>query len=509
MFDRSPLPIHDAPPAHASTDRLAAVAGWNPSTRDFARWILSFMLATALAYLPTLTISPPVWMDEVHIVEYGRLFFEPSTSWSIHWHGDHPVMPWYVVGAAAEELLARLSAPSCLGTRVLGTAGALLSATMLALWLKQRAVQPIAAAMLAFVYAFEPPFVAAYRGGRLDGWSQCCAFSACYLLSTYRARADSWRLWAAGGLTAWGFFVWPSISFLLPLMLLELVPVLRSGRRLQYANGLRFGLAAALVTALVSVVVIWQVPRVLGDIGRQLAIAGMTPAAARESFDAKLLLLLKLLFGYTPLHLLLIAYALRHARSYLPLLLMLVPLGLILSSLLYTNRVMYLVPYLLVFCSEAFPPRTGARPWLVRGQPLGLWLIAATLLSSASISVGLRSVNAWLQRGERDESNVYRAAAEVPALTGPICIQPMEFYFIGRSLGWRMFGSEPEDMQHCEAVILGALTKPVVARLEDAGFRLEKTLQGSSSHTEPAYGARGFGPYWFYRRASPTAPAPQ
>jgi hypothetical protein len=114
--------------------------------------------------------------------------------------------------------------------------------------------------------------------------------------------------------------------------------------------------------------------------------------------------------------------------------------------------------------------------------------------------VGLRSANGWLQRRERAESRVWQAARAVPPFEGAICIKAVEFYFVGRVMGWRMFDGLPEDSLHCDVAIFGPLQEGFVAQFQAAGFRRETMLLDAPNAGDPLYGARGFGPFWFYRR---------
>src|SRR5580658_3436033 len=168
MDDRLNHPPQEAPRRLDAIARLPTLMReWRPSNRRFAALWGWSALATVVCCLPTLTISPTVWMDEAHIVEYGRLFFSPRTTWSLFWRGGGPTIPWYYIGGVIQELAEQATSPSCLGPRLSGLMGALLAAAMLAAWLLRRGTLPAAAFLLSFLFLFDPTFAAAYRGGRV------------------------------------------------------------------------------------------------------------------------------------------------------------------------------------------------------------------------------------------------------------------------------------------------------------------------------------------------------
>jgi hypothetical protein len=482
----------------ARVDRLI---DWRPSSRTFVRAWTTCALITIAVAVPTLTISPPVWTDEAHIVEYGRLFFEPHSSWSLFWQGDHGVTPWYFIGAAAQELAERVTSPSCLGTRLFGIAGALFAFAALVAWLRRRNTFPSAALLLGLVFLFEPNFVAAYRGGRVDGWTFACAFSAGYALSTWREIGGEHRLWLAGAAAAIGFFIWPSMAFLFPLLAVELVPLLAAPRARNVFAVTRVGIAALVTAAVLTAIVAWHVPHVPKDVARQLFVAGMSPAIEPVSFVSRVRLLLELLFVRAPWHIALLAYAARLSRSRAPIFLMSLPATIMLSTLLYPNRTMYLVPYLVLFYADAFcevPRSEAAAPRRGSG---GFAILLAAAACAAGVSLGLRSVNAWMHRDIRDESRVFATARAIPYSGEMICIQAMEFYFVGRSLGWRMVVADSDKIPYCETAILSSPVAPVLLKaLDENGFRHESTLSTSRMTYRPAFGAGTFGPYELYRR---------
>ena len=65
-----------------------------------------------------------------------------------------------------------------------------------------------------------------------------------------------------------------------------------------------------------------------------------------------------------------------------------------------------------------------------------------------------------------------------------------------------MFDAEPENLEHCELAIVGPGSDEVSERFLAGGFAREARLLDAPQGAAPAYGARGFGPYWLYRRVT-------
>jgi hypothetical protein len=483
------------------------MAQWRPSLRRFALLWAAVALATVAFCIPTLTTAPMLWTDEVHIAEYGRLFFDPRTSWSLLWQGDHPITPWYYIGGVLQELAARASSPSCLGPRLFGLTGALLAAATLAAWLLRRGTLPAASFLLSLLFLFEPVFVWAYRGGRIDGWTLSCGFSACYLIAAYRSSPDRWgRLVAAGSLVALGFFVWPSIAFLLPLIGLELVRAAR--RQSRPAPPLAaFAIGGTVTFVGLASFAILEMPSVVGDFTKQLSIAGMAPDSPLSQLRASAWLLFVIMLVRSPWTVPLILTSWKSGSSRTALALIAIPLAIMLRTLLYGNRMIYLVPYLIAFYAEAF--RTPA-PHATESTRPGAWMLLATAVAGAAgLALVLRSIMPWIQRDARSEARVVAAAKEAAPLGATVCLtyEAIEFYFAGRSRGWQMFTASPDVLAHCDTAITNT-TVPhpnLEQALESSGFRRESTLLNEKTSAPPdwerhIYGYRIYGPYAIYRR---------
>jgi 4-amino-4-deoxy-L-arabinose transferase-like glycosyltransferase len=456
-------------------------------------------LGTGVLCLLTLTISPPLWVDEAQIVEYGRVFAEPNTDWSLFWDGNRPIVPWYYVGPIVQNFARALTAPSCAGPRLVAIAGGIVASGSLAAWLFRRGTRPAGALLLSLLFLFDPNFVGAYRGGRLDGWTLACAFAGCYLLTSWQTRSGAWRLLAAGFFVVLGFFIWPSIAFLLPLLGLELIWVI-SGQSGQWKKVVVFAAGALATLVGLTLAAVAQSPGIIGDVPRQLAASQMSAVAlqATDLLD-KARTLFVTLFIRSPWNGPLLVACWRSGGSRLVLATMALPAILMFRTLLYGNRIIYLLVYLLVFFAGAFAHASGAAVTRTMMRELRWGFLVGGVICAGVISIGLRTANAWLQRDERNEELILFAAEKVGARGATVCLDAFEFYFAGRYLGWRLFSVVPRALSHCEIAIASSDSK---ARrvLETAGFRRQTVLMGDRASQTPVYGARGFGPYDVYRR---------
>jgi hypothetical protein len=178
-----------------------------------------------------------------------------------------------------------------------------------------------------------------------------------------------------------------------------------------------------------------------------------------------------------------------------------------LRTLVYGNRIIYLLPYLIAFYSEAFQPPA---PNATESTRAGAWMVLlAGVVGAAGLALVLRSVMPWIQRDARSEARVVAAAQDAAPLGATVCLpfEAIEFYFVGRSRGWKMFGGSPGVLAHCETAITNTTVphSDLDQALESSGFRRDSTLLNEKTSDAPnwerhLYGYRVYGPYAIYRR---------
>ncbi|RMF56520.1 MAG: hypothetical protein D6746_12395 [Bacteroidetes bacterium] len=426
------------------------------------------LLALVLAvHLLTLTTSPPFWQDEVQQVDFGRLVLEPESAWSAKWSPTtgRPIRVWSYVGPLLHEAGYRLAGGSPAGSRLAALLGAFLAATALLAWLRARRLPAAAALVTALAFLLDPLMVKSYKGGRVDGWAMAAALAACLVLRRAEdapAPRSQVRLALAGALAALAPLLWQSGVILYPLILLELIPLLHGTLRREGLAGVARRLGAfaggGLLTALVVLLpLLPSAATLIEDTRLFLASSAGTGAPLRGLLRRLLRVddVAGVLLMSSPLVLAGLAGLLIRRAGGMTLAL----LGgyvLIALTLIYSGRVLYLLPYLapaaalLIAPAFAGPAATTALRSL-RLVALGLagWAIAVSLVARPLLT--LRQADA------RDPAGLYRMSREVVG-EGPHRVyldRTFPLYFPGRPLGWHLhalnwevIGPNPDARRH-------------------------------------------------------------
>lgn len=179
-----------------------------------------FACIAALAlHVATMKLCPLPWMDEVHIVEMGRLLLDGnSMSETILTQSDGSAfLPVYYLGPCLQEFCFR--AGGFAGVRLSPMIGLLIATMLFYFWLRlDRKMSSADAALLAAVVLTMPLFVQSTRQVRVDTWCMSCAFAVFLLVDVPAgARFRFARLCLSGVIVALSPFVWPSSVFFIPL----------------------------------------------------------------------------------------------------------------------------------------------------------------------------------------------------------------------------------------------------------------------------------------------------
>ena len=475
-------------------------------------WPAILVIVLAVGAL-TIRISPVLWQDEAQIVEWGRVLLEPHTVWSINWTAaDKPEPLLTGAGALLHELCFRLSGLSPLGPRLAALVGALIAATLFLLWLLKRATPPWLAVALAATLLVDPIMAQSYKGGRVDGLALSLVFAACLSLRGWRRFGS----WAAGSLVAASVFVWPGVFLSAPLVVVELIesgwlPRRRDGWRAASKPVLAFAMGLAGTAAVLSALG-WDIQaNLLGspvELIRSMysAHAGKdvqyptgtsTLAALLMTMRMSPLLWLSALAccWFRPARLVTLAAALSWA--------------VVLSTLVYSFRVLYLTPFALVILATALSNGFAAR-W----RRARLVLVVLPLLLGCVATLVLRPTLALAERDGRDPKIVFDLAKKWMG-PGPhlVYLEAWEFYYPGRQLGWHMYNPYGLRKDHL-AKILARVDHAIVGvstaeKLESTqggvGWRVQATFSPASRAVMGArvghgLGAVPYGPYVLLRR---------
>jgi hypothetical protein len=508
----------DNTPLQSSTSFLEAsdvsrVACWTA-------WLL-ILIAVCLIHSLTLKISPPFWVDEAQIIEHGRLAFTgTSTDWSVNWSTEkgRPVLLWAYLGPAMQELLFRATMPLPTGPRVASLLGAALAASTLIGWLISLQTGYGVSLLLGTLFLLDPLFVQSYRGGRIDSWVLAACIGSCWLLRLTLSRMQVEKpyvlsLFSAGLLVATAFFVWPSAALCYPFVIAELGVVLRK----QYLTSRRFsdGVLRSVITfaggvLIAGIVCIVPVRHMLGDIIRDV-ITVLRESQAPYSLERELTELVRG-FVFRPLLLIGTVTGLLFARKCALAWATFAAVAYLLTTRVYDYRLVYLIPYAAVLIGISL--QTGFSGNMKRYRTALLVSLLSILGVSSVVSLVIRPAIAFSRRDSRNPDTLFRLGQQALG-AGPyrVYVDPWEFYFVGRELGWRMFrqyGHEPDDTR-LPPVLLDVdfcvfrrerITPRLTAIFAQSGLQLLhpiRLLSAGGNQTEDSFvdslGGQGYGDY--------------
>jgi len=494
--------------------------GMQPSERRVAALVT---VAVVLGvHLMTIRISPPIWQDEVQIVDLGRQTLQPASPdkpWSLSWiAAGRPIAFINYLGPAMQEMAYHITAPSPSGPRVSTIAGALLAAALAYGWLRARGFSWWPAWVWSVVLLLDPQFVASYRGARVDSWVFAVMFGACLAARRGAERADAsspaaWRYFAGAGVLAGvGFFVWPSAFYLYPLLLADLVEgAISTGRRavarraLLVATGGLVGVLLCLLPMLGQITTVWHDVFVSKD---AYLNQGSLPRRILSGLAG-----LPLAFKLSPILPLLTLGAVFFRRNLPVTIAAAATLAVMLPTQVYAGRVVYLLPYMMILVAQGAEEmeKRSRRSW----RRLRVGAVALVLLWASGLSLLARPANAWASRRARQPELIWAAADhDIGSGARKIYLGAWEFYYAGRAAGWEMFVPygpftpaesarfyESLDEAIVHATDPAAVTDPLVA----AGFVKSREIRVGEATAFDTASLRGvgYGTYILYSRAKP------
>lgn len=336
------------------------------------------------------------------------------------------------------------------------------------------------------------------------------------LVTRHPSQAQAWR--ALGCYAFAGVFVvlsgltWVSGIILLPLLLLELVESARMEGRLSVTVLARsvFCVALfALVAAFLILLPVWRmIPEMIHDLLLKQPAQGMNRGLGHG--------LVRLLFasGKDPWLPLFALGAMIGTRRWGLMLAFVAGLGFVLLTGPYIFRGIYLLPYL------ALAVACGANDlWK---QTIGhvsrkfvIIVMGGLLFWCGAVSLAARTWSALREAKSRDPRILEEVAATGVIGDGPknVYVDPWEFYYAGRKLGWRQYRSffwhNMSDrrfldlLRSMDFVIFDAANprQPSAQEMADLGFvASEVGAAAKNSWQGESAGQSGYGRYIFYSR---------
>ncbi|MBW4612836.1 MAG: hypothetical protein KME21_06055 [Desmonostoc vinosum HA7617-LM4] len=490
-----------------------------------------------LAHLSTLTISSLAWIDEVQTIEFGRRTLEPYSDWSLNWSVqlDRPIVLLSYLGATLQELAFRASNLSMIGPRLASLIGAMIAATIFLGYLLSRKTPKQLAWLLALIFVLEPMFVHSYRGVRVDCWALALCFSSCSLLrlaidKTQKAQTSTWLVALAGSFAITGIIVWPSAILLYPLIGVEFIELILKVQALDKSGKLAVKqiiafILGGVITAGLLVIPIWQqLTMALSD----LKLISSSDRTLRERYD--ILSEISIIFHHlastyniSPLIPITAVVGIIHARDKKLVFATLLVAIFLLSTKVYAFRAIYFLPYVLCLASSTYQSFKETAKTNFNRVFSGLLILLLTWCFVLSLIV--RPATALIQKDLRNPNILYQSGTSlIGAGSQKVYINPLELYYAGRSLGWKMFfpfDINTLDLQNQQdhqalkrffthvdfAIITPAKIKPeMIERIEGAGLRQQKsftlgpTNNRYTGQTPNTIKSQPYGPYTLYGR---------
>lgn len=411
-------------------------------------WLIWFSCVLIVVVIQSITIdvAPYLHKDEFLIVDLGRIILFPQTDWAITWltKVDSPVLLTSYLGPVFQELSFRIIGE--LGPRISGLAGAILASASMIFYLLARGTTKIAALVLSLIFLLDPLFVQSYTMGRVDGWAIASCITACCVLASsdhsLSNKQIKFRLFIAGALGVFGFFIWPSSIFLFPLIAYELTLLcLKQQKPLIPLFWFTTGgiLTTILIISPIAVRIAEQFSQMIDGLAVNVNSGPEGSAPIMQRYYTSLLELFRVL-KFTPLLVLFAVFGLILKKEIGLLLVSFLTVLSIVITVVYNHRLIYLLPYLIVsvalfYKSSALIHKPKEYNFFRSHLPLVILLVW-----SVGLSVGLRTVLAVNEMAERDRNLIFKAAKSMIGNGNhTVLTTSNEFYYSGRTLGWKMY----------------------------------------------------------------------
>jgi hypothetical protein len=424
----------------------------SPIYKNFGQWfwVEWFITVGFIFFLILITIDKgaSLHQDEFVIIDLGKNILNSDSNSSIAWLIDRQQPAFLVtyLGVVIQEIVYEYIGQY--GPRIFGLLGAIAAATSLVGWLIARGTSRKITFLLGLIFLLDPLILHSYTTGRIDGWAMFLSLSSCWVLrNTHHFYSKKLifniRLVMAGALASLAVFIWPSAIFLYPLIILELIRLTRKGREKSGDFKESFNLLLVFFMGGIISIIFLLIP-VFGQILAQLDLAketinanshaGSSGVIGIQSILGNLTELLRVL-KFSPFIVLFAIIACLTLKQTKIILSIFVVLAVMVLTLVYINRVQYLIPYFIVAISSMF--HKGHHQGFSRILRIGG--IGILLFWSIGLSLGVRTNLAFDRQDERDRTLLNQAAISMLGPGDHKVYIPYEFYYSGRSLNWRMY----------------------------------------------------------------------
>ena len=485
-------------------------------------------------FIFTMGNGPYLHPDELVIVDLGRYILKPSSTWSITWIPglQEPAFLVSYLGVVLQEIIYENLGQY--GPRLFSILGGVAAATSLVGWLKKRKIPNFIVLSFGLIFLLDPLFVQSYTIGRIDGWCMFLCLGSCWLIhgNNYFInpdRSNILQILLAGAMAALAIFIWPSAIFLLPLIILEIFENFYQNKEKGTAWKKMLKMLLLLVTGGFLISLLLIVPVVDQFYAQYENILQSLYANSHAGSDHNFQGLINNIFElprvlkYSPfivLAAILAFFRIKHRGILFSLLLV---TFLMIVTLVYVNRVQYLIPYLLLAISALYEKGFDNNV----SFNLKKILLGAMFMWALGLSVIIRSILVYSDQKQDERQMLYQAAGAMIGEGEHKVYIPYEFYYPGRTFNWEMYraylaNNNPltaeilsEVLPEVDYVIMKEPTEEIENEIIKKGFSIKGEYQLYKNPPEPFNGIttnvqrvrnlysifdKPYGPYKLYTR---------
>lgn len=412
------------------------------------KWLCSIIFISFF-FIITIDSTPFLHGDEFATIELGRNILQPKSDWSTLWLSleKQPVFTWFYIGPVLQELTYNIFGEY--GPRAMSLFGAFVAATAAVSWLLAFGTKKYAAFLLGIIFFLDPLFVQSYTIARIDCWAIALCFFACWILRSNKSINNfNGRIVVAGILVTLSFFIWPSALFLFPLVLLELISLVRNKiSAYGFISLLKAFLILFSTCFITTILILIPIASIAFDSihnvieGIRLNLIS-SPNSAENSSSLNIygnsLEILRTL-KYSPF-LPLIALFTIVTRKELGLFIAgMSIIVLLVLTVVYVHRVLYMVPYFVFVVANLYTTKQHERYKPIKKKVLNGFL-TILLVWSVGLTLIARTVLASIDKDDRKREQIQVAAQQIIGKgEHRVFLSAQEFYYAGRDLGWKMY----------------------------------------------------------------------
>jgi len=418
---------------------ITPVSAGPSSTRRKVRceWYCLFVVVLTLLglglHLGSLDLSPAVWIDEVMILDYGRVLRYPDTEWSVTLAPNGlPAVPLSPLYCLAAWLWAEAGDGTILWVRLFPLITSLLLFIVFFAFVRRIGIPLDQALLLSFALWADIVIVGSFRGARADVAAISLVFAGGVLASKALASGSLRLAFVCGVALALSVLTWPTAVATMPIFLVLLEKPADIRR-----------VAAISLSALVGaglVVLSWYAYYSFQGFWDRLYTGPLSYAGARFVSPWEIGKTVAVLYRFTPWIFLWFALGLfvqLVRKNFLLLISVLMSLAIMMCvPPFYRWRVVYLSPLLYIVAAKAFEQFSWHRYVLLVFCLLGL-----------TVTVGGRFVSAMIEYSGRNYAAFESALVPLVPNGSTVVSDDYTPYYVALNHGWKFYVGSQRDSE--------------------------------------------------------------